>query len=330
MEGGAVKYEIRKAKPDDVRPALELALRVFTEFIPLNRAQKTAERFRERIENAEYIENYQSGRRLMFIAVENEKIIGMINERDESHITKLFVDGNCQRQGVATKLTERMVCGLKLRGINRITVNSSPYGLPFYENFGFRADGDEREKDGIIYTPMVYEPKEIWDILDADGNKTGRYAERGRKIAPDDYFLVVHVWKHNSRDEWLIDRRSFTRGTEIDGKWETTGGAAISGDDSLSAALREAKEELGIELAPDSGKMFCRITNKNGNWGGCITDVWVFETDLPVETVQLQEEEACEAMWASTGKIREMMAAGEFLGKKYYPYFDEMTEKYKI
>jgi hypothetical protein len=29
------------------------------------------------------------------------------------------------------------------------------------------------------------------------------------------------------------------RGTSIDGKWETTGGAALAGDDSLTTALRE-------------------------------------------------------------------------------------------
>lgn len=31
--------------------------------------------------------------------------------------------------------------------------------------------------------------------------------------------------------------------------WETTGGSAVAGDDSLTAALRETKEELGIDLA---------------------------------------------------------------------------------
>jgi len=33
------------------------------------------------------------------------------------------------------------------------------------------------------------------------------------------------------------------RGTSIDSKWETTGGAALAGDDSLTAALHETKEE---------------------------------------------------------------------------------------
>jgi hypothetical protein len=33
-------------------------------------------------------------------------------------------------------------------------------------------------------------------------------------------------------------------------------------------------------------------------------------------------------MWATADKIREMMAAGEFLDEWFYPYFDEMMEKW--
>ncbi|MCL2249565.1 MAG: phosphotransferase, partial [Oscillospiraceae bacterium] len=49
---------------------------------------------------------------------------------------------------------------------------------------------------------------EVWDILDKDGNKTGRFHERGKPMATGDYHVVVHVWNHNGRGEWLIDKRS--------------------------------------------------------------------------------------------------------------------------
>ena len=62
-------------------------------------------------------------------------------------------------------------------------------------------------------------------------------------MANGDYHIIVHVWKRNGKGEWLIDKRA-DRGSDIDGFWETTGGAAIAGDDSLAAALRETKEEM--------------------------------------------------------------------------------------
>ena len=36
---------------------------------------------------------------------------------------------------------------------------------------------------------MTYKPNGIWDVLDEHGNKTGRYTERGRKMATGDYHL---------------------------------------------------------------------------------------------------------------------------------------------
>jgi hypothetical protein len=51
-------------------------------------------------------------------------------------------------------------------------------GLPFYKHFGFTVVEEEKNSDTPWKTPMEYIPNEIWDILDKDGNKTGRLHER--------------------------------------------------------------------------------------------------------------------------------------------------------
>ncbi|HHT95546.1 MAG TPA: GNAT family N-acetyltransferase [Clostridiaceae bacterium] len=319
----------RKAKPEDIYPAFELALRVFMEFEAPDYEQDAVVRFKsDCIDNEEYINNYVTGKHLMYVALEGNKIVGLVNERGNGHISMLFVDGSYHRQGIATTLMNNIVCDLKLRGFDRITLNSSPYGLPFYKHYGFKPIDTEQKKDGFIYIPMAYEPNEIWDVYDSNHNKTGRYIERGRKMAAGDYHLVVHVWKHNGKGQWLIDKRAPARGTSIDGKWETTGGSALAGEDSLTAVLRETKEELGIDLDPQKGVLF-HTTTRYGNDGRTwIIDAWVFEYDCPIEDVRLQEGETCDAMWASADKIREMMAAGEFLSEWFYPYFEEMVKKW--
>jgi 8-oxo-dGTP pyrophosphatase MutT (NUDIX family) len=224
-----------------------------------------------------------------------------------------------------------IICDLELRGFDKITLFSSPYGLPFYLQYGFTPTDVEQHSDGFIFTPMAYEPNEIWDVLDENGNKTGRYAERGRKMATGDYFLIVHVWKHNGKGEWLIDRRAprYGRG-DIDGKWETTGGCAVAGDNSLTAALREAKEELGIDLDTEKGILFNRFNRRGDNGHTWFEDVWVFEYDESLESVAFDGSEVCDVMWATVEKIREMTAMGEFLGEAVYPYFDEMVEKWRV
>ena len=40
-----------------------------------------------------------------------------------------------------------------------ITLNSSPYGLPFYKAIGFVQTDEEKTVNGIRFTPMKYEGK---------------------------------------------------------------------------------------------------------------------------------------------------------------------------
>jgi len=319
----------RKAKPEDIYPAFKLALRVFVENEAPDHEQDAVDKFRsECINNEEYINNYAAGKHVMYIALENDNIVGLVNESGNGHISMLFVDGLYQRQNIAAALMNSIVCDLKLRGFNKITLNSSPYALQFYKYYGFKPAGAGQKKDGFIFTPMSYEPNEIWDVYDSSRSKTGRYTERGRKMAAGDYHLVVHVWKHNGKGEWLIDKRATGRGTSIDGKWETTGGSALAGDDSLTAALRESKEELGIDLDPQKGVLFHTAVRRGNDGQSCLQDVWVFEHSCPIEDVRFQEGETCDAMWASADKIREMMAAGEFVSERFYPYFNEMARRW--
>ena len=36
--------------------------------------------------------------------------------------------------------------------------------------------------------------------------------------------------------------------------WECVGGSVVKGEDSLQGAVRETKEEVGIDLNPESGQ----------------------------------------------------------------------------
>ncbi|NLK07511.1 MAG: GNAT family N-acetyltransferase [Firmicutes bacterium] len=317
----------KKADRFHVCPALELAWEVFLEFDAGECEPEAVAKFRaDIVNNKAAISNWMSGKTSMYIACDGEQIVGVIGEKwNNGHINILFVKGSYHRRGIATQLMNHMVCDLKQRGFDKITVFSSGFALPFYRQYGFAATDSEHHEDGFVFTPMEYTPNEIWDILDEHGRKTGRLIERGRAMVMGDYHLVVHVWKHNRRGQWLINKRSNRGNAEIDGKWETTGGSALAGEDSLAAALRETKEELGVDLGLHQGALF-RRNRKRENGRTWFQDVWVFEADVPIDAVCLQAEETCDAKWASTEEIREMMAAGEFLDGVFYPYFEEMVQ----
>ena len=278
----------RKANAEDIYPALELALKVFMEYNAPGYEPISILNFKtDCVDNQSYIDSLKSGENVMFVALSDKKIIGMAAER-KGHVWLLFVDGAFHRQGIATTLMGNIVCALKLKGYDKIFLDSSPYAIPFYLNFGFSQIGEAKNKYGCIVTPMSYQPNEIWDVLDEHWNKTGRYHERGRKMPAGDYHLVVHAWKHNGRGEWLIDRRSQTRGTSVDGKWETTGGSAIAGDDGLTAALRETKEELGIDLNPQNATLFHRTVRQGNDGQIWLQEAWVFEWNGSIDEISFQ------------------------------------------
>ena len=147
---------------------------------------------------------------------------------------------------------------------------------------------------------------ELWDIYDAQRNLTGRTHRRGDFLAPGDYHLVVHVWVQNSNGDFLLTKRSPNKG--FPNMWEPTGGSALAGDDSLGAALREMKEETGLDLDPNAGA--CVISSRHCDH---FSDVWLFRQDFDLQNVRLLEGETCDAMYASAAQIRRMLADGEFV-----------------
>ena len=146
---------------------------------------------------------------------------------------------------------------------------------------------------------------EIWDVYDSERRPKGRTHRRADPLAPGDYHLVVYAWLLNSRGEYLITKRSPNKG--FPGLWECTGGSAVSGDDSLAAAVREVKEEIGLDVDPKNGAV---VHTSVGH--GAIGDTWLFRQDFDLRDVKLQENETSDAKYATADEIRRMIKIGEF------------------
>lgn len=135
-----------------------------------------------------------------------------------------------------------------------------------------------------------------------------------------EYHLSVSVWIINNKGEFLISKRTPTQ--IIPNMWETTGGAAIAGENSLKAAIRETKEELGITLDSDKGHMFTKYTYPHSSGdGAAYFEVWIFAQEVDISTVVLQPSETCDVMWASKDKIKKLINNRQFIN---YSYIDEL------
>lgn len=140
---------VRPLREEQREAALALAWKVFAEFESPDYAPEGSEEFRRTLQN----ESYLAGIRY-YGAFDGERLVGVLGIREEQrHLCFFFVDGAYHRCGIGTKLFRRMREDFPN---GRITLNSSPYGLPFYRALGFTATSGEQTVNGIRFTPMEH------------------------------------------------------------------------------------------------------------------------------------------------------------------------------
>lgn len=151
---------------------------------------------------------------------------------------------------------------------------------------------------------------ETWDLYTKYREKTGKEHIRGEKIPEGFYHLVVHVWIRNCKGEYLIAQRSASRPT-FPLMWECVGGSVLKGESSIEGALREVKEEVGLDLEPKAGKLFfSKIRGSDIKYEGKmfndIMDVWLFDYsgELRLEAATTDEVAACR--WMNVSEIRKL------------------------
>ena len=146
---GKEPISVRPLREEETEAALRLAWKVFTEYESPDYSPEGTEEFRKTLED----EAYLSGLRY-YGAMDGERLVGVVAVREEkAHVCFFFVDGEYHRRGIGTALFRRMREDFP----GRITLNSSPYGVPFYQTLGFRETEAEQTVNGIRFTPLVYD-----------------------------------------------------------------------------------------------------------------------------------------------------------------------------
>jgi len=156
---------------------------------------------------------------------------------------------------------------------------------------------------------------EYWDLYDKNRNKLNKVVKRGDKLNENEYHLVVNAWIKNDKDEFLITQRSKNKSHPL--MWECTGGSVLRGEDSLTAAIREVKEELGIDITGENAKL---IGTTNRFYPNCpdILDVWMFNFNCDIDKITIQEEEVNDVMWASKDQIMDLYNNNQFEANAFF------------
>ena len=138
-----VKHLLNNKKDE----ALLFAKRVYIECKDESYSEQGIETFCKFINNKKITKSFK-----VYGAFEDNVLKGIIaTDRRKRHISLFFVDKDSQAKGIGRELMNVIVNDNEN---SYITVNSSRYGVPIYEKLGFVKIEDEKEQDGLKFSPM--------------------------------------------------------------------------------------------------------------------------------------------------------------------------------
>ena len=148
---------------------------------------------------------------------------------------------------------------------------------------------------------------ELLDIYDENGIKTGRQIPRGAERPDGVYILVTHLCVFDGDGRMLIQQRDPDK-DRWGGVWDVTvGGHVSTGEDSLSAVLRETREELGFTPRGKlQGPIRARIPH-------VLDDFYLLREDVALDALTLQKGEVSAVRWADCREVMELMEKGAFI-----------------
>lgn len=122
--------------------------------------------------------------------------------------------------------------------------------------------------------------QELLDVLDPDGRVVGS-ATRQEVHAKGLLHRAVHVLVVGSDGRLLLQKRAVSKAS-WPGRWDTSvGGHVGSGEAPIDSALRECREELGIEITVDDLEPLGRYLFDGASLDPEWVDSWVVGHDGP-------------------------------------------------
>ena len=149
-------FKIEELKLEDLEETMKVIEVTFLKF-------EAPECSEEGVENFFKFANYGTIKEMlkenmkMYVAKVNEKIVGVIGYRDDSHINLLFVLEEYHKNGIAKALFNLVQEKCIEKGTKVMTLNSSPYAHNVYIKFGFKDRDGIQEVDGIKFYQMYKE-----------------------------------------------------------------------------------------------------------------------------------------------------------------------------
>lgn len=169
---------------------------------------------------------------------------------------------------------------------------------------------------------------EYFDVYDAEGHFLNKTVSRGSKLNQGEFVNVVHVWIKTKDDNFLIQQRN-KKNDPIPYQWATTSGLPNPKESPLDAAVRETKEELGLNLnKTDLQKVAYLVSSHNGF--NTLTHVYLTTADFTLDQINLNVKEVRDYDFKTLDEIKALIEKQYFWNYSkllnvadYFSYLEE-------
>ncbi|WP_431006463.1 NUDIX hydrolase [Tenacibaculum sp. TC6] len=166
---------------------------------------------------------------------------------------------------------------------------------------------------------------ELIDIIDEKGNYTGKTCLKSEAHKYGYFHPTVHVWLYTSDVKILLQKRSLTKKV-FPGLWDISVAGHISaGENIIDAALREVKEEINFDIAPEHlfkiGTRKHQVNHPNGIIDNEFHHIFIAELTTPLNNLTLQETEVDEIQLFDLETIKKTKQLENVLLPKYHDYY---------
>lgn len=170
-------------------------------------------------------------------------------------------------------------------------------------------------------------------VLNADGSPTGVTCLKSEIHKKGYYHDTAHVWLYNDHAEILLAQRAASK-TIYPLLWDVSvAGHVDAGETITQAAIRETKEEIGIEIRENDldkiGVYDCFQSYPHGIVDNEFHHTFVMKTGLKLSDLKIDKNEVGQVKFVSIPEFRNLLKESDFNGhfiKNNTPYYLEVIE----
>ena len=147
---------------------------------------------------------------------------------------------------------------------------------------------------------------ELIEIVDENGNYTGQIIDKEEAHDKNLLHNEVAVFIINDKKQTLLQKRSANKRFNPS-KWALCAGHVDAGESLELAALRELKEEVGIDITKNDLKPFAEREFEIKESNSHITYFYYIKSNLCEKDFIIQKEELSEVKWFDIDKVIDMI-----------------------